>query len=608
MAVKEQGVTFDLPPRYRFFKMLGSGGFGHVASAFDTRTVLQHQYQGDGRKRAFKVSFRHIGPGDANSVAATVGGHRAAFRLSTPPGDVWPLYVEFQEPPPAGAAVRIRTYELVAVKRVTEVFSDVMHCKYALRELKLLRFFDHPNIISLRDVFRAPSASHDKWNDLYLVTELMDNNLRVIVKSEQPIGEDHASYFMYQLLCGVKEMHDAGIIHRDLKPHNLLVNMDCELKICDFGMARAEDTTVDMSDDVQTIWYRAPEILVDCAAYSKPIDLWSCGTILGELLGRRALFMGRHSLQMLQLIIQMLGSPSEEDLFFKETTNKTREYIRKLRAPPANWSRLFPRASALGLDLLSKLLVFNPAKRLTIEEALNHPFCKLYCGGEEDEAPAVPDALDAASGVTAADVGARLPAEQREEVRRLVRTMADACAAQLPAGEQLVLLAEATPRLLQLCPTTADSLQRLGWHNGTYEKLNATALADYLKKLDVVACKMDTEAHEARRPRAQESAGRPQFDDRFEDDFKMPAPQHEGAVVRHARELLHREISDFQRAHGAATPPPMAARFGPKREGQLPPLLPPEGGDDITLIELTDVPYTPVTPVDGNSWGDGVPG
>eukprot|EP00906_Rhabdomonas_costata_P021813 RCo031615 len=382
-----KGISFDLPPRYEFIRLLGQGGFGHVCSAFDKQVVLQHKYNGDGRKKAFKISFKHISTDDAKYIRATVGGVPQPFRLTTPPGEVWPFYVEFNAPPPKGAEIKIQTHDMVAIKRVVDVFYDIQHCKYALREIKLLRYFSHPNIISLRDIFLpSRSSSSLRWNDLYLVNELMDNNLRSIVKSSQELQPEHCSYFMHQLLCGVKAMHDVGVIHRDLKPHNLLVNSDCELKVCDFGMARMEDQSIEMSDEVQTIWYRCPEILADLGTYGKPIDMWSCGTILAELVGRKALFPGQHVREMLELIIKFLGTVQPEDLFFPETVNMTRAFIEKIKAPPINWKQRFPKATRAALDLLSKLLVFNPAKRLTVDQALEHEFVSMYRGSEDDDA------------------------------------------------------------------------------------------------------------------------------------------------------------------------------------------------------------------------------
>jgi serine/threonine protein kinase len=127
--------------------------------------------------------------------------------------------------------------------------------------------------------------------------ELLETDLSSIVKSPQPLSDDHCQFFMYQLLRGMKYMHSAKILHRDLKPRNLLVNSNCDLKICDFGLARANlpDMRVraaQMTDYVATRWYRAPEVLLSFKKYTSAMDVWSAGCIFGELLLRKPLLPG----------------------------------------------------------------------------------------------------------------------------------------------------------------------------------------------------------------------------------------------------------------------------------------------------------------------------
>ena len=182
----------------------------------------------------------------------------------------------------------------VAIKKVTNVFQKPILAKRALREIKLLRHFaGHENITSILDMDTSDPYS---FNEIFICQELMEADLHQIIRSEQPLTDAHYQYFIYQLCRGLKYIHSANVLHRDLKPGNLLVNADCELKICDFGLARGLSDTPDagfMTEYVATRWYRAPEIMLAFRSYTKAIDMWSVGCILAELLGSKPLFKGR---------------------------------------------------------------------------------------------------------------------------------------------------------------------------------------------------------------------------------------------------------------------------------------------------------------------------
>jgi tRNA A-37 threonylcarbamoyl transferase component Bud32 len=128
--------------------------------------------------------------------------------------------------------------ENVAIKMVPKAFNDEIDAKRILREIKLLKHFQHENIVGVVDMM-PPTARHlEDFHDVYIVTDLMETDLHRIIYSKQKLSVDHAQYFIYQLLRGLKYIHSADVIHRDLKPSNLLVNSNCDLKICDFGLAR----------------------------------------------------------------------------------------------------------------------------------------------------------------------------------------------------------------------------------------------------------------------------------------------------------------------------------------------------------------------------------
>ena len=156
--------------------------------------------------------------------------------------------------------------------------------------MMILEFFDHENIVQLVDIQRPPAQTG--YQDVYIITELMEADLHKLIYSKQKLTDDHYQLFMYQLLRGVYFMHSANIMHRDLKPSNILVNMNCDLKICDFGLARGFDFDPEKEKlapktaYVVTRWYRAPEVMLTSQNYTKALDVWSIGCIFAELMMR----------------------------------------------------------------------------------------------------------------------------------------------------------------------------------------------------------------------------------------------------------------------------------------------------------------------------------
>lgn len=270
------------------------------------------------------------------------------------------------------SAINSETREEVAIKKIGNAFDNRIDAKRTLREIKLLRHLDHENIIAIRDIIRPPDRAH--FNDVYIVYELMDTDLHQIIRSNQPLTEDHCQYFLYQLLRGLKYIHSANVLHRDLKPSNLLLNANCDLKICDFGLARTTSETDFMTEYVVTRWYRAPELLLNCSEYTAAIDVWSVGCIFMEILNRDALFPGRDYVQQLRLITELIGSPNDEDLGFLRSDNAQR-YIRQLpRFERQPLAQKYPHINAGAIDLIDKMLVFDPTRRITVEAALSHPY------------------------------------------------------------------------------------------------------------------------------------------------------------------------------------------------------------------------------------------
>jgi mitogen-activated protein kinase 3 len=161
-------------------------------------------------------------------------------------------------------------------------------------------------IIGIRDVIPPPIPR--AFNDVYIGMEFMETDLHQIIRSGQELSEEHCQYFLYQILRGLKYIHSAGVIHRDLKPSNLLLSANCDLKICDFGLARPSSDSDMMTEYVVTRWYRAPELLLNSTDYSAAIDVWSVGCIFMELIDRRPLFPGRDHMHQMRLITEVRGS------------------------------------------------------------------------------------------------------------------------------------------------------------------------------------------------------------------------------------------------------------------------------------------------------------
>ncbi|KAJ1933213.1 mitogen activated protein kinase [Linderina macrospora] len=255
-----------------------------------------------------------------------------------------------------------------------------MFCLRTLREIKLLKFFNHENIISILDIVRP--ASFDQFNEVYIIQELVDIDLHRIIKT-QPLSEDHVQYFLYQILRALKYIHSCNVLHRDLKPSNILLNANCDLKICDFGLARGANDDPDnegafMTEYVATRWYRAPEIMLTFKEYTKAIDIWSVGCIMAEMISRQPLFPGRDYHHQLKLILDVLGTPTSDD-YLSIKSRRARDFIRGMSLKQkVNFSELFPTASPLAIDLMEKMLTFNPKKRITVEEALAHDYLAQY--------------------------------------------------------------------------------------------------------------------------------------------------------------------------------------------------------------------------------------
>lgn len=277
------------------------------------------------------------------------------------------------------------TRQKVAVKRILKCLETGPMATRVLRELKFLRMLSHhENIIQVKDVL-LPSEL-DRFNDTFIVFELMPVDLSRVLRSATPLAKAHVKYFMFQLLRGINYMHGARVFHRDLKPNNILINSACDLRIIDFGLARAAfengPDTLFWTDYVATRWYRAPELIMeDYTKYSTAIDLWSVGCIFAEMLGNgTVLFPGKNSRHQLELITEVIG-PAPAEAIEKLRNPQARRLLSQCQAQNRArrpLAKMFEREDPLAVDVLSKMLAFDPDQRISAMEALNHGYFSEY--------------------------------------------------------------------------------------------------------------------------------------------------------------------------------------------------------------------------------------
>jgi len=296
---------------------------------------------------------------------------------------------------------------------------------------------EHPNVVKIIDVFTPPTAKMSEYDELYMVMEICDSDLKKLCRTDVSLQDAHINTLLYNLLVGVKYLHSAGIYHRDLKPANCLVNQDCSVKICDFGLSRAigiaqphlqdfpnsprgegDDSGAPvvastqrmkrhLTGHVVTRWYRAPELILLEENYTEAIDIWSCGCIYAELLGmldgystqdRGPLFPGsscfplspdhkhktdykyhtRGKHDQLNMIFNLLGTPSESEINSEVQREDAKKYLRCFAARESSgFAEKFKHVrDPHALSLLGKMLCFSSRKRIPVEQALNDPLFK----------------------------------------------------------------------------------------------------------------------------------------------------------------------------------------------------------------------------------------
>ncbi|KAA6399664.1 MAG: putative Cyclin-dependent kinase 10 [Streblomastix strix] len=267
-----------------------------------------------------------------------------------------------------------KTGTVVALKRVRmESETDGIPLT-SLREIKVLQSIKHPNIVEMLEVVVGPHVS-----DMFLCFEFCDHTLsELIYQIGNPFTEGEIKRLMLQLLSALAYTHERRIIHRDIKMSNLLYTNTGLLKLADFGLARLFDQPpLHYTPNVVTLWYRPPELLFGDTLYSTALDMWSAGCIFAEFLKGRPLFPGKTEAHQIELIFQILGSPSEQIWPSFINLPRVHEFI----IPHKQKSQLkekFGQLSQNGLELLQGLLTLDPDKRIKMQDALTHPYFREF--------------------------------------------------------------------------------------------------------------------------------------------------------------------------------------------------------------------------------------
>ncbi|KXS18464.1 Pkinase-domain-containing protein [Gonapodya prolifera JEL478] len=261
-----------------------------------------------------------------------------------------------------------QTGDIVALKEI-HLDSEEGAPSTAIREISLMKELRHPNIVRLYDVIHSERT-------LTLVFEHMDQDLKKYMDTHGNGGALDpflCKHFLFQILKGIAFCHDNRVLHRDLKPQNLLINGRGELKLADFGLARAFGIPVNtFSNEVVTLWYRAPDVLLGSRNYSTSIDMWSVGCIMAEMYSGKPLFPGKTNEDQLNKIFKLLGTPTEATW---PRVSEYPEYKKNIsHYPPQPLSAKLPMIDPAGMDLLQSLLQYQPHRRISAHEAMSHAY------------------------------------------------------------------------------------------------------------------------------------------------------------------------------------------------------------------------------------------
>lgn len=278
----------------------------------------------------------------------------------------------------------IRDDSIVALKMIRLEGEDEGIPPTSIREISILHELNHPNIVKVNGVINQPK-------NLTIVFEFLDKDLKKYIdRNPGKMNSDLIRSFSFQIICGLCYCHCHRIIHRDIKPQNLLLNRSGYIKLADFGLARAFTIPLRIyTHEVVTMWYRAPEILLGSQYYSLPIDIWSAGCVIAEMFNGKPLFRGDSEIDQLYKIFNILGTPTEEN--FPGVEQMPNYSIMFPKWKPMDLADVIKTDDEEALDLISRMLQFDPANRISAKEAINHPYFRSI--SQEMRAACVPDEI-----------------------------------------------------------------------------------------------------------------------------------------------------------------------------------------------------------------------
>ncbi|KAG0044101.1 Cyclin-dependent kinase 3 [Gryganskiella cystojenkinii] len=263
------------------------------------------------------------------------------------------------------------TGRTVAMKKIRLENEDEGVPSTAIREISLLKELKHDHVVQLLDII------HDD-NRLYLVFEFLDLDLKKYMDTLPTttitgLPLDQVKEYLYQLIKGVEYCHARRILHRDLKPQNLLIDEARNLKLADFGLARAFGIPLRVyTHEVVTLWYRAPEILMGSRHYSTAVDIWSIGCIFAEMVLKRPLFPGDSEIDELYRIFRLRGTPTEENWPGITQLKDWKPNFPVWHRQPLE--KTVPTLCPDGVDLLHRMIEYDPARRISAKQAALHPY------------------------------------------------------------------------------------------------------------------------------------------------------------------------------------------------------------------------------------------
>ncbi|KAG8831575.1 Mitogen-activated protein kinase [Serendipita sp. 399] len=287
-------------------------------------------------------------------------------------------------------AARHSSGEICSIQKLPSVGSDIHRAKSYLKELKMLRHLRaHKNILCVYDM-DSEIEDGSPLIDIYLYTELPRSNLESILSSKKSLSKRHIQFIMYQLFCALKYIHSAGIIHMSIRPSNILIDANIGVRLCDFSNARTHDSgsrkgdaTPPLATDAMS-YYRAPEMLLGGPKPSFPVDIWSAGCVLAEVIGGAPIFDRKDLPGQIRTIISHLGTPSDEvlsQIASVQTANNLRTTRRQAAQP---FAEFIPGATHEEISIIRQALIWDPKLRGAASDILESSYFSAWRNGGDE--------------------------------------------------------------------------------------------------------------------------------------------------------------------------------------------------------------------------------